>query len=1496
MSPMTPGPGPSEEAIASEARAESERREARRAWLRGETAREARARSRQRHQGIGPDAARSLAVDAFAGLLNGLAGTASLFAQQGRFLEFFDDYTARVRVGDASQVVRSWLPLRVRDSDGQKRPVDLSLHERDGGFEPRVPLVPVSLPASLDEPVRVGSERIPVWVEGTRPGAAARDGALRLFYWETSPDTDVVVLPTQMGVEVLWQIRGPQSPEEFSLRFDLPPGAELERAQNGAIRVARAGETVVSIRPPHVVDAQGEQVEALTEVAGERAVFRVAHRAADVAYPLALDPPIEDHDGWYWGDPSGIWLWGFSGQGGHIGGSWACYWGNPCYSPGRWGLYLIGQPAWYGDWETGNYTYTVPGETSYISRADFNYMVFDWAGQCCASMINWNGLWDFYRNTWAAVTMVNYPFAYRYSTLYAGPGSRSAAFGFASQGAGYRNWINAYAGSVLLYLDDQEAPSLSVANETRSGSGTGGWHREGSISITTTTRDRGLGIRRMGVDGPASVPSESRYRTLPCSGSWSGAICPGDAADTVTIPVSSLPEGVTTLTAFAEDATGKRGTRGFPMRVDRAAPTIAFSGSLYDHRDRPLNESDTYALRVRAQDSACSSDGQRSGVANVEIQVDAITRASYPLAAVGRCVHEVDWTYRTADYGPGEHAVTVIVTDHVGHRRARHLRPIYVAAPAADAGEPVEGLAAAAGIAEENVEQIPSPKPNLMPMWRDTASPGKGYFGSGFTQPRVAVGGGRVFVSGPGGIKSFDAAEPAIRPVETFTSTPAPGGIAYYRDRVYAVGDHRIDVYDPETGGRRTDFGQASQRCQDGTLAAGGEAAQDACDASGLSLKRPQGIDVAWGKLFVADEAGEANADVVRAYTADTGIPIGLSANGDPNPSFRDVSTAPDQGLFFDGRRASSWLAGATIPWFNSGPLLDGYEVGTLPPTSPADLDWCECYDIRGTDAVWGMNWLLATTGNGTLIEEFGPSVRKRMWAPKQTNGSVSDIAYHKREERIEGTGDLLESSWINHTQELTFVASDADIFVMGNQGEHWLEQVRNLDYVQLLVNDVPLPHSINGVPSDAQHKSYLPGGTLTFDTHLLESNPIDRDTGEPQPYTLKLVARLTSGKVLSLKNPNLRIDHTPPSGTVAGIARVVRESVLVTGSLEDAHSGPREWRFQIRSAGQSAWTDVPSCPGILAPGPYACNWNTRDHPDGRYEVHSRLTDLTTDQHANVGPSNVVETIIDNQAPSLSVSGGLWDRSNGKSTFESERPPLRVDASDPASGVRRVEIFIDGVRADGIEQPCESGGCPMPFSYTFNPQGHGTGSHTVRVVATDHAGWQSERSWSVFVRRNPPDAPDESATDPADQPGPTSPEPDEPADNIPPGDGAMYEGGTYAQPECADDDPYLVIDHLDYPEPAGSLAIAPLQLIGSPTPEAALTRYLAQTALLPPMPATAFTRATVADASVLFVGLLGGAPRAWLEAEKAPDGSWIASHLFACSQFVDSYIPGVRDQ
>ncbi len=1322
----SPGDGPDAGAIGEAAREGEERRRARREWLGSDEAREERVRSRRRHRGIGAGESRALLLGTFGWLLDGLSGESAGLARDGRFIEFFDDYTARVRTEGGPKLLRSWLPLRVTDANGYKQPVDLTLREHAGGFGAVMPLVPATLPARLGEPIRFGSEGLAVRVEAAASSVAAgRSGPSTLFYANADTDTDVVLVPVTTGIEVLWQLRSEESPETFSLRFDLPEGAELRRSSTGAVDVVRGSDTLGSLRPPQVVDAQGEPVAASSAVQGDRVVFSIAHRGADVAYPLALDPVMEDHRAWYWGGASGMWDWGFGGNSGiKMAGYYSCWWGNPCFSQSGFGLHVLASDNNYSYGENGFFQYTAPGQTGYISRAEFSNMAFQWAGQCCANAASWDGLWDPSRG-WVGYRDVNYQYWYRADTFTGAPGTRSASFGEVFLGSGRRTPVTvAYLGSVLMYLDDPEAPSVGLAGDNRPGAGTGGWMREGAISIATTSSDAGLGLRRSGLASSSSLPSDATQRTLVCWGS-KALPCPGTLADSWSVPVTSLPEGVSAISAYAEDVLGKRTTRTLaPARVDRNAPTIALSGTLYDHRDRPLDEAESYGLRVRAQEASCTTDGQRSGVASIEIRVDGVPKGTYSQATVGRCLYEIDWTYRPADYSPGEHAVTVLVTDHTGNRRVRHLRPLYVApSTSADAGETIDGLAAAAGLGDEDIEAIKSPRPELSPEWRGTVFPDKGYFGSGFTQPRVAVGGGRIYVAaGNAGVKSFDLREPSMTAPTTITTTPAPGGIAYYRDELYVARERHIDVYNPANlQAPPRQIGAAP--CGTGTT----------CDSTGLGLKRPQGLDAAWGKLFVADDATDANADITRVYATDTGIPLGLSANGDPAPSFRDVSVAPDQNLYFDGKRASTWLVGAGIPWLNTGPLLDGYEPDTAPPTSAADADWCDCPTIRGTDWVWGMNWLLAATNNGTRIEEFGPSVRKRTWTPKQTNGTVNDIVYHKREERLEASGNLMRSDWINHDQQLVYIVSDADIYVLGSQGEHWYEQARTFAYLEVFVNDTKVPFSVDGVPSDVNRRSTDPAGTLTLNTHDIRSGPA---------HSLKVIATLEDGRELFAANTDLRIDHSGPVGSMSKLPYAVRGSVTLMGEIQDQHSGPLRWSPEASMNGAPAWSEL--C-RVDQPGPFSCEWDTRNLADGSYALRARLLDVMTDQHENVAWSAEQTTIVDNTPPDLHLTGTLMDA--GTFPLEHGQPEsLEVSVSDPASGATELTILVDGVPRDGVETPCPSGGCSLQRSFTLFPEHYPDGVHRIEVHGRDGAGNQAVRGFDFDVEMPPPPDP-ESAED-----------------------------------------------------------------------------------------------------------------------------------------------------
>lgn len=97
------------------------------------------------------------------------------------------------------------------------------------------------------------------------------------------------------------------------------------------------------------------------------------------------------------------------------------------------------------------------------------------------------------------------------------------------------------------------------------------------------------------------------------------------------------------------------------------------------------------------------------------------------------------------------------------------------------------------------------------------------------------------------------------------------------------------------------------------------------------------------------------------------------------------------------------------------------------------------------------------------------------------------------------------------------------------------------------------------------------------------------------------------------------------------------------------------------------------------------------------------------------------------------MSGELWDRRDGQAIWYDEAPQLQVDASDLGSGMKSIEIRVDGVRSDYIEQTCPNGGCSLSHTYTFPAGDQVGGSHGITVIATDQFGRTSTRRWTVRV-------------------------------------------------------------------------------------------------------------------------------------------------------------------
>jgi hypothetical protein len=186
----------------------------------------------------------------------------------------------------------SVLPLRTIDASGNDLPMDLSLQPEDGGHVPANPLVDLTLPANLGDEVAVGDRGIRFDVGATNPEAAEAATAAPLageglFYANAAPATDVILAPVSQGLETVYQLRGPESPEHLQMNLTLPDGAALKPAVDGGAEVVQGGKAVASMNAPRAVDADGSVVSTTMTVDGTSLDLDVDADAA-TAYPVAV--------------------------------------------------------------------------------------------------------------------------------------------------------------------------------------------------------------------------------------------------------------------------------------------------------------------------------------------------------------------------------------------------------------------------------------------------------------------------------------------------------------------------------------------------------------------------------------------------------------------------------------------------------------------------------------------------------------------------------------------------------------------------------------------------------------------------------------------------------------------------------------------------------------------------------------------------------------------------------------------------------------------------------------------------------------------------------------------------------------------------------------------------------------------------------------------------------------------------------------------------------
>lgn len=295
---------------------------------------------------------------------------------------YVGDHLMRIRREGRSvgAAVYSPFPLRAVDENGIRRPTDLALEERGDGFVTGNAPIDVRLPKRLADGVALGETGVSLRPPVTETASEGVEENGKVFWSDVATDTDFMVAPLPTGVETFHFLRSADAPEELPLMLDLPADATLRYAQppslrfgpklpdgHSGIEVLRAGQVVATIAPPQTFDADGEPVDSSLRIGDGRVTLEVAHRQADVKYPLAADPVfagyVRDDNVWRDGYP-GFAGWQYSSQP-------AGYF-SPLAGDGHWGkgLYVGAAPnAPYccGYW--GQWIYYAPG-TSYVYRAD----------------------------------------------------------------------------------------------------------------------------------------------------------------------------------------------------------------------------------------------------------------------------------------------------------------------------------------------------------------------------------------------------------------------------------------------------------------------------------------------------------------------------------------------------------------------------------------------------------------------------------------------------------------------------------------------------------------------------------------------------------------------------------------------------------------------------------------------------------------------------------------------------------------------------------------------------------------------------------------------------------------------------------------------------------------------------------------------------------------------------------------------------------------------
>lgn len=672
----------------SKALGEYEREEAEhREWLASREAIEQREASRLAFANLTAAESQNLLRTLFAAQLEALDSDPSRYLSEARLIRDPAGAGAVVEDEDEGSLLESSVPVRTEDKDGDVAKVDLSLEPTPRGYETANALTDLQLPDSASSRIAVGSEGFKISQANTADSAAQRLGDTDLFYPEVLPDTDLLIAPTSSGVELLDLLRSEDSPESFRFEIEVPDGTQLRPDGRGGAEVVREGETLNRIPKPWAIDAQQTDVPLQTDIEGNSLVVSLSHREADYAYPILLDPIVEDwvnqgenwYNGYNWGALSnGAWQW--TSNNGNILHDICCWEGSHA------GLLTIVQDAFYGPEQYGQWSYSTANENVYIHHAWL--IPFNRADNGCGSAQphDYTGLWNPGSEDWIP-HLSNY--AKNYGNVSFDGYGKALVIGEGTGPPGV--WLACdrvlYSGGVGIWLNDDWGPGISYA-----GVPSGGWIGDKEKStIEVDSWDEGLGVQFVKVR-PEGKPVAQTDNPNSCTGLY-GARCPTEHTSHFEMTGDSLGPGIRTGSVTVSDPTGKTAENFFTTKVDNSVPEVALEGQLakatgeevgYGDPENPVGEGEdelslpVYNLQIKAKDGSLESNlTKRSGVKKIAIHLD---ENPTPLQSWTQscpnssCSMEKTYPLQLSEIDTaGAHKLEVKVEDFVGEVKVRKI-------------------------------------------------------------------------------------------------------------------------------------------------------------------------------------------------------------------------------------------------------------------------------------------------------------------------------------------------------------------------------------------------------------------------------------------------------------------------------------------------------------------------------------------------------------------------------------------------------------------------------------------------------------------------------------------------------------------------------------------------------------------------------------------------------------------------------------------------------